>query len=89
MVITAESKWNSLKVIFTDQFLTKVVIFCCFGVGSVRPPHIFQIQAKISTVRVVFPDYLSVSYDYGENNQYIEFLVELNVIQGWKLEETS
>ena len=31
----------------------------------IRPPWIFQVQAKTSTVRPVFPDYLSVSYDYG------------------------
>ena len=28
-------------------------------------PRPFQVQAKISTVRPVLPDYLSVSYDYG------------------------
>ena len=36
-----------------------------------RPPQIFQAQAKISTVPPVFPDYLSVSYDYGLINGYI------------------
>ena len=39
-------------------------IFRCFDVFSVRPPQKFQVQAKISTIRPVFPDYLSVSYDY-------------------------
>ena len=34
------------------------------GVCPVRLPQIVQVQAKISTVRAVFPDYLSVSYDY-------------------------
>ena len=29
-----------------------------------RSPQTFQVQAKISTVRPVFPEYLSVSYDY-------------------------
>ena len=54
---------NILKVIFTKQLLTKVTIFRCFDVCSVRPPQVFQVQAKISTVWPVFPDYLSVSYD--------------------------
>ena len=67
MVITTESDWKSVKVIFTQQFLAKVAIFCCFDVCSVRPPQIFQVQAKISTVLPVFPDYLSVSYDYVAN----------------------
>ena len=61
--ITTESGLNSLKVIFTKQFLTKVTIFCCFDVCSVQPPQIFHIQAKISTVQPVFPGYLSISYD--------------------------
>ena len=64
LVIKTESGYT-LKVIFTEQFLAKVAIFRCFDVCSVRPPQIFQVQAKISTVRPVFPDYLSVSYDYG------------------------
>ena len=61
--ITTESGYNSLKVIFTKHFLTKATIFCCFDVFSVRPPQTFQVQAKISTIRPAFPDYLSVS-DY-------------------------
>ena len=32
--------------------------------NGTQPPQIFRVQAKISTVRPVFPDYLSVSYDY-------------------------
>ena len=55
---------------YTEHFLAKVTIFCCFDVSSVWPPQIFQVQAKISTVRPVFPDYLSISYDYD----YIELL---------------
>ena len=56
-------KWlHNLKVIFTKELLTKVNIFCCFDVCPVRPPQIFQVQAKILTVRPAFPDYLSVSY---------------------------
>ena len=35
-----------------------------FDVCLVRSLQIFQVQGKISTVRPVFPDYLSVSYDY-------------------------
>ena len=63
MVITTESGWNTLKFIFTEQFVIKVAILCCFDVWSVRPPQIFHVQAKISTVRLVFSDYLSISYD--------------------------
>ena len=38
-------------------------IFCCFDVFTVWPPHVFQVQTKISTIRPVFQDCLSVSYD--------------------------
>ena len=68
MVITTESDYNSLKVIFTGPFLAKVAIFRCFDVCSVLPTQIFKVQAKLSTVRPVFPDYLSVSYDYGKTH---------------------
>ena len=64
LVITTESDQNSLKVIFTERFLTKGSIFWCFDVFSVWPPQIFQVQAKISTIQPLFPDYLSISYDY-------------------------
>ena len=60
IVRTTESGQNSLKVIFTKQFLTKVTIIRCFDVCSAQPPQIFQVKAKISTVR----SDLSVSYDY-------------------------
>ena len=39
-------------------------VICYNNVYSVRPPQTFQVQAKISTVQLVFADYLSVSYDY-------------------------
>ena len=52
-------------VIFTEQFLEKVANFRCFDVCSVWPRQIFQFQAKLSIARPVFPDYLSVSHDYG------------------------
>ena len=67
IVITTESRKNSLKAIFTKQSLKKATIFSCFDVYPVRSPHIFQIQVKISTIRPVFPDY-SVSYDYAGKN---------------------
>ena len=38
--------------------------FCCFDVFLVRPPQKFQVHDKIPTIRPLFPDYLSVSYDY-------------------------
>ena len=42
----------------------------------------FQVQAKISTVRPVFPDYLSVSYDYV----YIQvnIIYKKPIIVDWK-----
>ena len=52
-------------LIFTKKFFietVKAAIFPCFDVFPVRPPQ--KVQAKISTKRPVFPDYLSVSYDY-------------------------
>ena len=58
----AKTTSTSLSLINSSQ---KSSFFCCFDVCSVRPPQIFQVQVKISTVRPVFPDYLSVSYDYG------------------------
>ena len=54
IIITTGSGWNRLKVIFTQQFLTKATIFCCFDVYAVRPFQIFQVQAKISTIRPCF-----------------------------------
>ena len=54
MVITIKSGSSSLKV----------TILYCFDVCSVQPPKIFQVLAKVSTEQPVFPDYLSVSYDY-------------------------
>ena len=65
IVITTENGYNNFKVIFTKQFFTKATIFRCLGVFSVRPPQIFQVQTEISTIRPVFPDFLSVSCDYG------------------------
>ena len=72
MVITTESGWNSIKVIFTEQFFTKVAFFCSFFMFwyYVRPPKISQVQAKILTVRLVFPHYLSTSYDYGKIDMF-------------------
>ena len=64
MIITTESGQDSLRVVFTEQLLVKVIIFRCFDVSSVQPTQIFQVQAKISAVRLVFPDSLSVCYDY-------------------------
>ena len=49
----------------------EVAIFCCFDVCSVRPPQVFQVKAKISTVRPAFPDYISVSYDYDAGYQFL------------------
>ena len=32
------------------------------------PPQIFQVQVKILTIQPEFPEYLSISYDYGASN---------------------
>ena len=59
--------WSSQKKVpkqSQSQFF-KVNIFQCFDVCSVQPPQLIQAQAKISTARPVFPDYISISYDYG------------------------
>ena len=56
------------------KFLTKVNIFRCFDVCSVQPPQIFQVLIKISTVRPVFPDYLSVPYDYVQTYNFFNLL---------------
>ena len=79
MAITTESEENSRKVIFTKQYLAKVTIFRCFDVCSVRPPEIFQVQGKISTVRPVFPDYLSVSYDIDLNSCFSKMFVSISL----------
>ena len=34
---------------------------------SVRPPQIFQVKAKMLTIRSVFPDFLSISYNHEKN----------------------
>ena len=64
IVLTTESGLNSLKVVFTGKLPTKASICQCFDVFSVRPPQIFQVQVKISSIWPVFLDYLSVFYDY-------------------------
>ena len=38
------------------KILTVRSHFCCFGVFLVRSPQKIQVQAKISTIRLVFPD---------------------------------
>ena len=42
---------------FHQQFLTKATNFRCFDVFFVRPPQIFHVQTKISTIGPMFPDY--------------------------------
>ena len=70
-----------------EQFLRKATIFRCFDVSSVRPPQIFQVQAKISTVRPVFPNYLSVSYDYVSYD-VININILHHVLKGGKIVKT-
>ena len=48
------------------QFLPKVTIFCCFDVFFVRPPLIFQVQTKISTIRPVFQRQIEFEGSWGE-----------------------
>ena len=55
-----KTRYGPVTASFSVQFLH---IFCWFDVFPVPPPQKFQIQAKMSTKRPVFPDHLSVSYD--------------------------
>ena len=63
-VIARENSKNSLKVIFTKKSSLKAAIFLCFDVFPLQPTQKFQVQAKISRIWPVFPDCLSVNYDY-------------------------
>ena len=56
-------------------------MFRCFDVCSVRPPQIFQVQAKISAVRPVFPDYLSGFYDYPIMKHMKIFKIEATLFE--------
>ena len=61
----AKTAWMSFSL---SNSLQKSPLWCydvrCYDVCSVRPPQICQVQAKTSTVRPVFPEYLFVSSDY-------------------------
>ena len=73
VAITERGK-NSLKVIFTTKFFVETVkaaIFRCCDVFLVQPPQDFQVQAQILIIRPVFPDCLSVSYDYLKNQSFL------------------
>ena len=90
IVIKTKRGWNIFKDIFTKQFLTKATIFSWFDVFSLRPPHLLQVQAKISTIQPVFPDYHSGSYEYvisktciSTSNQLIA-LKKLKTFLGFK-----
>ena len=56
--------------------------FRCFDVFSVWLPQKFQVQEKISTIPTMFPDCLSVSYDYQQYQQCFQiiftFLMTIN-----------
>ena len=45
------------------KYTMQAAIFFCFDVFPVRSPQKFKVQAKIPTIRPVFPDYLPTSYD--------------------------
>ena len=45
------------------KYLLQAGHFRCFYVFPVRPPQKLQVQAKIPTIRPVFADNLSLSYD--------------------------
>ena len=66
-VIIKQVNYESFSSLYKHSHKKRkeVAIFRCFDVCSVRPSQIFKVQTKISTVRPVFRDYLSVSYDYG------------------------
>ena len=43
-----------------------MAIFCCFEVFPVRLSQKFQVRARKSPIRSVFPEYFSVPYDYAQ-----------------------
>ena len=73
-VITTEKAKAVLNSFSLWNFSLKAAIFCCFDVFSIWPLPKFQVQAKILATQPVFPDYRSVSYDYGflEKHQFGE-----------------
>ena len=67
IAVTTESDLNNLKVISTIKFFIETVqatTFRFFDLFTVRSPQKVQVQAKITTIQLVFSRYLSVSYDY-------------------------
>ena len=53
----------ALKSSSLRKFSLEAAISHCFDVFPVRPLQKFQVQAKLSTIRPVCPDHLSISYD--------------------------
>ena len=60
---TTESGWNSLKVIFIKKFFTESSHFLVFWCIPCTATPV-SISSEMSTIWPVFPDCLSVSYDY-------------------------
>ena len=54
---------------------------------SLWQPQIFQVQAKLSTIRPVFPYYLSVSYNYDSKyyipNKHVPFALSSKFRKNW------
>ena len=80
MVITTEVDKTTSKSFSIRNFSLKAAIFRFFDLFTVRPSQKFQVQAKISTIRSVFPDYLSVSFNYVENLSITPILAKLGSI---------
>ena len=80
MVITTEVDKITSKSFSIRNSSLKAAIFRCFDLFPVRPSQKFQVQAKISTIRSVFPDYFSVSFNYVENLSIKPILAKLRSI---------
>ena len=78
-------KWlKSIKIISTKEILTKSDHIRYFHVFSVRPTHKVQVQAKISTIKLVFPVFLAVSYNHG-NTDNIKIAITCRNTKNWIL----
>ena len=62
--------WTAAEALVPWSKQQKMAKKSFYDVCSVQPPQIFHVQVIISTVRPVFPDYLSVSYDYTSRNHW-------------------
>ena len=70
----------------SDSFLLsnswqKSPFFAVLMYALYNQPRLFQVQAKISIVQPVFPEYLFVSYDYGFDDVCIKKYLDIVFIK--------